>query len=216
MTGDNDIIVKTRTYVHQEFDNDTSGHDWWHFHRVHNIALKIAQAEKADETVVSLAALLHDIADYKRHNGDDKAGVKTVRDWLEEQGLDKKRTDHVCEIIQKVSFKGEGTPTPMETIEGKVVQDADRLDAIGAIGIARAFTFGGHYGREIYNPEAKAVLHKDFESYKDGTSSTLHHFDEKLLLLKDRLNTPTAQQMAKERHSFMLTFLDQFHKEWEA
>ncbi|MGE4351552.1 MAG: HD domain-containing protein, partial [Bdellovibrionales bacterium] len=137
------------------------------------------------------------------------------RVWLERQGMDEERIRHVCKIIEDLSFKGAGTESPMETLEGKIVQDADRLDAIGAIGIARVFAFGGSKGREIYNPEIEPTAHKSFDAYKASTSSSINHFYEKLFLLKDRMNTQTAKRLAGERHAFMAAFLDRFYKEWE-
>lgn len=215
MAKDSEIVEQTTAYVRRELEGESSGHDWWHIHRVVNNALAIAREEKADETIVCLAALLHDIADYKMHDGDCDVGPKVARAWLEKQGMDEGRIGHVCKIIKDLSFKGAGTESPMDTLEGKVVQDADRLDAIGAVGIARVFAFGGHKGREIYNPEIEPTAHKSFEEYKTSKSSSINHFHEKLLLLKDRMNTDTAKKMAEERHAFMLTFLDRFHKEWE-
>lgn len=214
MTSDKEIVEQTKGYVRQELEGESSGHDWWHIHRVYNNALTIAQTERADEPIVSLAALLHDIADYKLHDGDCDIGPKVARAWLERQGMDEPRITHVCKIIKDMSFKGAETASTMNTIEGKIVQDADRLDAIGAIGIARAFAVGGYMGREIYNPDVKPTMHKSFDEYKASKSSTINHFHEKLLLLKDLMNTETAKKMADERHVFMIKFLEQFHKEW--
>lgn len=216
MDKDKTIIEETKNYVRRELEGESSGHDWWHIHRVVNNALAIAHEEKADETIVCLAALLHDIADYKMHEGDCDIGPKVARAWLEKQGMDEPRIAHVCKIIEDLSFKGAGTESPMDTLEGKIVQDADRLDAIGAVGIARVFAFGGNKGREIYSPEIGPTAHKSFEEYKTSKSSSINHFHEKLLLLKDRMNTKTAKRMAAERHAFMLLFLDRFHKEWDS
>ena len=209
------IIEQTRQHVETLLAGDGSGHDWWHIHRVWNVAATLAEAEGADRPVVELAALLHDIADWKFHNGDDTIGPKKAREWLEKLGADEATVNHVCEIISTISYKGAGVSTPMRTLEGKVVQDADRLDAIGAQGIARTFAYGGHKNRLIYHPDQKPVLHQNFEEYKKNDGHTINHFYEKLLLLKDRMNTPTGREMAEERHQFMEQFLDQFFREWD-
>lgn len=209
------IIDNTAHYVRLALEGDSSGHDWGHTFRVYNNSLTINRSENADHLVISLAALLHDIADYKLHDGDCDIGPRTAHVWLEKQGLDHERIVHVCRIIKNISFKGEGTPSSMETLEGKIVQDSDRLDAIGAIGIARVFAFGGNKGREIYNPDVKPIYHGNFDSYKNSNSSSINHFYEKLLLLKDLMNTETAKKIAVDRHSFMLMFLDRFFKEWD-
>jgi uncharacterized protein len=161
-----EIIVKTAAHVRELFASDSSGHDWWHIDRVWRTALTIAQREGADLVVVQLAALLHDIADWKFHDGDDKIGPRLAADWLAGLGVDAATIDHVSEIIRGVTFKGAGVATPMRTLEGSVVQDADRLDAIGAIGIARAFAYGGHAGRAMYDPETRPKEHASFAAYK--------------------------------------------------
>jgi len=207
------IISQTITFVKQQLKGDATGHDWWHVHRVWHMALTLAEKEGADLFVVQLAALLHDIADWKFHDGDDKKGEVIARQWLESLGLEEKVISHVCQIVSDISFKGAGVATNMKTIEGKVVQDADRLDAIGAIGIARAFAYGGYKKREMYNPEIKPLLHQSFEQYKNSEGTTVNHFYEKLLLLKNRMNTQSALQIAEERHQFMEVFLDEFLKE---
>jgi uncharacterized protein len=207
-------VTETRAYVRAELLGESTGHDWWHVERVWRNALRIAQEEPVDMTVVELAALLHDIADYKFHDGDASMGPRAARAWFETLGVDDAVITHVCEIIQDISFKGAGTTSPMRTREGMVVQDADRIDAIGAIGIARAFAYGGHKGREIYNPQVPPVRHDSFEEYKTNTSPTINHFYEKLMLLKDRMNIPTARQIADERHRFMECYLEQFFREW--
>jgi len=209
------IISQTITFVKQQLKGDATGHDWWHVHRVWHMALTLAEKEGADLFVVQLAALLHDIADWKFHDGDDKKGEVIARQWLESLGLEEKVISHVCQIVSDISFKGAGVATNMKTIEGKVVQDADRLDAIGAIGIARAFAYGGYKKREMYNPEIKPLLHQSFEQYKNSEGTTVNHFYEKLLLLKNRMNTQSALQIAEERHQFMEVFLDKFLKEWD-
>jgi uncharacterized protein len=208
------IIEETRRHVETLFADDGSGHDWWHIYRVWNVAGKLGEAEGADRTVVELGALLHDIADWKFHDGDDTVGPKKARKWLESQGADADTIDHVCDIVATISYKGAGVSTPMQTLEGKVVQDADRLDAIGAQGIARTFAYGGNKNRLIYHPDQKPVLHQSFEAYKKNDGHTINHFYEKLLLLKDRMNTEAGKKMAEERHLFMEQFLDQFFREW--
>ncbi len=191
-----------------------SGHDWWHILRVWNNAKHIAGYEQVDTFVVELAALLHDIGDHKFYNGDASVGPRMAREWLESQLVPEEIIAHVCSIIRDLSYKGAGTSSAMPTIEGQVVQDADRLDAIGAIGVARAFAYGGHKNREMYNPAITPVLHNSFEEYKSSTAPTLNHFYEKLLLLKDRMHTETAKKLAAQRHHFMEQFLEQFYAEW--
>jgi len=210
-----DIIKQTVEFVKEHLGKEVTGHDWWHTKRVWKTALRIAKEEKdIDLFVVQLAALLHDIADWKFHEGNDSVGPELAREWLEKFGVDKKTIDHVCEIIKDISFKGAGVKTRMKTKEGMIVQDADRLDALGAIGIARCFATGAKLNREIYNPEIKPKLHKTFEEYKKSRSTSINHFYEKLLLLKDLMNTKTAKKIAEERHKFMEQFLDRFFKEW--
>ena len=211
-----EIIKQIATYVKQRMAADRSGHDWWHVYRVWQNARSIAEVEQADLFVVELAALLHDIADWKFHAGDESVGPRMARACLEEVQVDLPTIDHVCQIIAALPFKGAGVPSPMATLEGRVVQDADRLDALGAIGIARAFAYGGHAGRAIYDPEVPPEQHLSFEAYKRSTGSTINHFYEKLLLLKDRMNTPTGRRMADGSHFFMQAFLDRFFSEWGA
>lgn len=211
----NAILAKTTEYVRAKLQGEGSGHDWWHIHRVVGNARMICSKENADMFIVELAALLHDIGDWKFHNGDETAGPRMAKEWLGQLGVENSIINQVCLIIEELSFKGAGTPTPMSTLEGQIVQDADRLDAIGAIGIARAFAYGGHKGREIHNPDIKPELHQTFEQYKSSTGPTLNHFYEKLLLLKERMNTNTARKIAVERHAFMEEFLGQFLGEWE-
>lgn len=210
-----EILIKTEEYVKNLLQGESSGHDWWHIHRVRSQALFIGEKEQADLFIVELAALLHDIGDFKFHDGDIDVGPGMAREWLEKMEIPGKMIGHICEIVRDISFKGAGTPSIMKTLEGKVVQDADRLDAIGAIGIARAFAFGGHKGREIHNPETKPEFHESFDHYKSAAGSTINHFYEKLLLLKDLMNTETARDIAAERHRFMEIFLEQFFKDWD-
>lgn len=209
------IIEKTTDHVKGLLSGEGSGHDWWHIVRVWNNAKNISQFEKVDTFVVELAALLHDIADWKFNNGDENVGAIKARKWLDSLKVDKKTIDHVCEIIANSSYKGAKVKSKIKTLEGKVVQDADRLDAIGAIGIGRTFAYGGHMKREMFNPNIKPTLHKTAEEYKNNNSNTINHFYEKLLLLKDLMNTNTAKKIAVERHKFMKVFLDRFYKEWE-
>jgi len=211
-----EIISKTADYVRSVLDKEGSGHDWWHIYRVWKNAIHIGEKENADMFVVEIAALLHDIADWKFNDGNDEAGPKVAREWLESlKDVDEKAISHVCLIIKNLSFKGAGEKSKIDTIEGMVVQDADRLDALGAIGIARTFTYGGYKGREIYNPEIKPEFHASFEEYKKNESPSINHFYEKLLLLKDLMNTKTGKEIAEGRHKYMEGFLERFYAEWE-
>jgi len=208
------LIEKTRLYVQKELAGESSGHDWWHIFRVWSLAKNIAQTENANLTIVELSALLHDIADWKFTGGDELEGPAKAEIWLRKNTADQKLIDRVCEIIATISYKGAGVPTPMRTIEGKVVQDADRLDAIGAVGIARTFAYGGNKNRLIYHPDEPPVMHQSFEEYKKNRGHTINHFYEKLLLLKDLMNTKSAKKLAEKRHLFMEKYLDRFYKEW--
>ena len=209
-----DILEKTARHIRSLLAADSSGHDWWHIERVWKNALRIGRQEGADLFVVQLAALLHDIADWKFHGGDDALGPRRAAEWLAGLGVQQATIDHVCEIIRHLSFKGAGVATPMHTLEGQVVQDADRLDALGALGIARAFAYGGHAGRPMHDPDVPPEQHASFEAYKKNSGPTINHFHEKLLLLHDRMNTPSARRLAQARHQFMEAFLEQFHAEW--
>jgi uncharacterized protein len=211
----NEIITATAAYMQEKFSGEGSGHDWWHIYRVWQNALFIAKSEKADLLVVQLGALLHDVADWKFFGGDETAGERIARQYLENLAVAEYVITQVCAIINEISFKGAGVATPMSSLEGQIVQDADRLDAIGAIGIARAFAYGGFKHREMHNPGVPPVEHSSFEAYKRNSGPTVNHFYEKLLLLKDRMNTATARQLAAERHQYMLSFLDQFYLEWD-
>lgn len=213
MNDKQQIINKTSEYVKNRLLGESSGHDWWHVYRVWKLAKHIGEKENADLFIVELAAILHDIADWKFTDGDEEVGPKLAREWLESLGVDQNEINHITEIIKDLSFKGANVETSMKTLEGKVVQDADRLDAMGAIGIARCFAYGGHKGREIYNPEIKPQLHDTPEAYKTNTSPSINHFYEKLLLLKDLINTESAKAIAQERHYFMERYLKEFFKE---
>ncbi len=208
-------LRRTAEHVQSLLSGEGTGHDWWHVHRVWQNAKHIGAEEGADMFIVELAALLHDIADWKFHNGDETAGPRAARAWLEKIGVDGVVIERVCMIIKEVSFRGAGVHTAPTTLEGRVVQDADRLDALGAIGIARAFAYGGHKQREIYNPEISPVLHQSFEEYKTSAGTTINHFHEKLLLLKDRMNTDAGRRIAEERHRFMEEYLQTFLDEWD-
>ncbi|HSU15465.1 HD domain-containing protein [Longimicrobium sp.] len=210
-----DVLARTEAHVRREMSGEGTGHDWWHVHRVRRTALRLAAEEGADPYVVELAALLHDIADHKFHGGDHTAGPRAARAWLEGLGADGSTIEHVCEIIAGLSFKGAGVPTPMRTSEGCVVQDADRLDALGAVGIARAFAYGGSRGRPLHAPGDAPEMHDSFEAYKQSGGATTNHFHEKLFLLRDRMNTAAARRIADGRHRFMEAFLARFHAEWD-
>lgn len=205
------ILEKTKEFVKKEMSGD-SGHDWFHVLRVNNLAKKIAKKEKADLFVVELAVLFHDIADSKFTDGDETIAPKKTKDFLEALNVDTETINKAVYIVEHVSFKKE---QPAEkTLEFKVVQDADRLDAIGAIGIARAFSFGGFKNRVIYDPEDKPKTNLTKEEYIKAKGTTINHFYEKLLLLKDLMNTETGKKLAEKRHKFMEKYLEQFYKEW--
>jgi uncharacterized protein len=208
------LIQSAEAFIRARLAGDGSGHDWHHVDRVRRTAVMIGAAEGADLQLVELAALLHDVADWKFHGGDDRAGPRVASQWLAEQGAPPETIAAVAQIISEVSFKGAGVETKPATLEGQVVQDADRLDAIGAIGIARTFAYGGHKGQALHDPAVAATPHASFEEYKTQSKSTINHFYEKLLLLKDRLNTVTARQIAASRHRYMEEFLAQFYREW--
>lgn len=213
-TATDALLRDTEAYVRRTLHGDGTGHDWWHVHRVRATAMRLAAEEGADPVVVELAALLHDIADHKFHGGDETAGPRAARAWLQGR-VDAETTDHVCEIIASLSFKGAGVPTPMRTVEGAVVQDADRLDALGAIGIARAFAYGGAKGRPLHDPDVSPEAHDSFEAYKRTGGPTLNHFHEKLFLLRDRMNTASARRVADARHRFMEAYVARFLAEWD-
>lgn len=209
-----EIIDKTIQFVKEELSGAEGGHDWWHIYRVWKTSLTIAKIENVDLLVVELGALLHDIADSKFHDGDESIGPNLAGNFMLSLGIEKDIIVHVQHIIENISFKGGKEAQRFKSPELDVVQDADRLDALGAIGIARAFNYGGHKNREIYNPDIKPNLNMSKEAYKNSNAPTLNHFYEKLLLLKDRMNTETGKQMAIGRHNFMLAYLDEFYREW--
>ncbi|WP_100610598.1 HD domain-containing protein [Confluentibacter lentus] len=208
-------INKTIIFVKDTLANSEGGHDWFHTERVYKNALLIAKGEKTNAFVVSLGALLHDIADSKFHNGDETIGPKIAREFLFKINVDSVIIEHVIKIIENISFKGGNEAQKFYSTELNVVQDADRLDAMGAIGIARCFNYGGFKNRPLYNPDIKPNLNMTKEEYKTSNAPTINHFHEKLLLLKDKMNTKTGRALAMERHNYMLGFLDQFYKEWQ-
>ena len=207
------LIAKTVDFVKDTLKNAEGGHDWWHIHRVWNNAKRIAETEEADLFTIELAALLHDIADAKFNDGDEEIGPKTAVAYLQSINVNAETISHVEQIIRHMSFKSGFDAAGFHSIEMDIVQDADRLDAIGAIGIARAFSYGGFKGREIYDPEVKPNLNQTKEQYKNSTAPTINHFYEKLLLLRDKMNTTTGKQMAQQRHAFMEAYLAQFYTE---
>lgn len=207
-----ELISATENFIKQHFASDSSGHDWWHIHRVRNMAVHLAEKEGGDLFLIEMAALLHDLDDWKLGNGENTSKTKS---WLKQIDIKKNDAEKIEEIIEQVSFKGAGVETKAESLEAQIVQDADRLDAIGAIGIARTFAYGGNKGRLLHHPDIDPQLHDSFEEYKKTTAPTINHFYEKLLLLKDRMNTKAAQEIAEERHDFMENFLAQFFSEWD-
>ena len=209
------LIDDTILFVKQKLENAESGHDWFHIERVYKNALLIAEGEECDITVVKLGALLHDIADSKFHDGDEAVGPKVAREFLESKSTSEEIITHVVDIIENISFKGGNFEKKFTSKELEIVQDADRLDAIGAIGIARTFNYGGFKNRPIYNPNIAPQTNMTKEEYKNSEAPTLNHFYEKLLLLKDKMNTKTGRKIAEERHKFMELFLSQFYAEWE-
>jgi uncharacterized protein len=209
------IINNTILFVKNQLTHAEGGHDWFHIERVYKNALLIAEEEECDLTVVKLGALLHDIADSKFHGGDETVGPKTARTFLESQNVSEDIILHVIAIIENISFKGGNFEKKFNSKELEIVQDADRLDALGAIGIARTFNYGGFKNRPLYNPNIQPNLNMSKEEYKNSESPTLNHFYEKLLLLKDKMNTETGKKIAQKRHDFMVTFLSQFYAEWD-
>lgn len=209
------IISNTEYFVKETLINAEGGHDWFHILRVWNNAKLISKNENVDGFVVELGALLHDIADSKFHDGDETIGPKIAREFLESQFVEDSIIIHIENIISNISFKGGNFEQTFNSRELEVIQDADRLDAIGAVGIARTFNYGGFKNRPLYNPEISPNLNQSKEAYKNSEAPTVNHFYEKLLLLKDRMNTKTGKKIAEERHRYMETFLKQFYKEWE-
>jgi len=207
-------ITETISFVKKELANAEAGHDWFHIERVWRTAKNLAQKENASIFIVELAALLHDIADAKFHDGDEEIGPLKAGDFLKTLDVDSQSIFHVQQIIRHMSYKSSFDEPGFTSIEMEIVQDADRLDAIGAIGIARAFTYGGYKNRELYNPEIAPNPNQTKEEYKYTKAPTINHFYEKLLLLKDKMNTVAGKAMAIQRHNFMLQYLEQFYGEW--
>ncbi len=209
-----EIISNTEAFVKKTLENAEGGHDWFHILRVWNNAKLIAQNENVNIFIVELGALLHDIADSKFYNGDETIGPKVAREFLEREGVSEEIILHIEKIIINISYKGGNFEQTFTSPELAVIQDADRLDAIGAIGIARCFNYGGFKNRALYNPDIKPNLNQTKEEYKNSEAPTINHFYEKLLLLKDRMNTVSGKKIAKERHLYMENFLQQFYREW--
>ena len=207
-------ITLTINFVKEKLEGAEAGHDWFHIERVWKLSKKIAEKEGGNLEVIELSALLHDIADPKFHNGDETLALKISKDFLEEIQVDAELIEQVLFVIKNISFKNRAEAPENPPLELQIVQDADRLDAIGAIGIARTFNFGGFKNNLMYHPEIKPNLGMNKEEYKKSNGTTINHFYEKLLLLKDLMNTETAIKIASERHGFMLQFLDEFYKEW--
>ena len=210
-----DLISKTILFVKEKLENAEGGHDWFHIERVFKNSVLISKSEVCDTTVVKLGALLHDIADSKFHDGDETVGPRIAREFLESENVDEETIMHVVHIVENISYKGGNFEKKFSSKELDVVQDADRLDAIGAIGIARTFNYGGFKNRALYDPKIAPNSSMTKEEYKKNDSPTLNHFYEKLLLLKDKMNTETGKQIAQERHRYMEGFLAQCYAEWE-
>jgi uncharacterized protein len=209
-----EIILNTINFVKTELQNAEGGHDWFHIERVYKNTLLISEGEEVDKTIVALGALLHDIADSKFHNGDETVGPKKARQFLKSQNISEEIIGHIVKIIENISFKGGNKTQHFHSKELEVVQDADRLDALGAIGIARTFNYGGFKNRKLYDPEIQPNLEMTPSEYKVSDAPTINHFHEKLLLLKDRMNTETGRKIAEQRHLYMEGFLKQFYAEW--
>ncbi|HUG19793.1 MAG TPA: HD domain-containing protein [Planctomycetaceae bacterium] len=207
------VIVQTEEFVRSRLSGDVTGHDWWHVDRVRRTALALCHSEGGDPFLVELIALLHDVDDWKFREKNGVPGTET-RQWLEPLGIDSETAEFVLDTIERISFKGANVADEMPVLEGCLVQDADRLDAIGAIGIARCFAYGGHTGQAIHDPEKLPQQYDSFEDYKTKSGSSLNHFYEKLLLLQDRMQTETACKIAAERHTFLEEFLKRFKTEW--
>ncbi len=212
----NDIIKETQNYVKKTLEDDCTGHDWWHSYRVWKTARHLAKKEGGNLFVIELSALLHDIADWKFNQGNLSTATELTSKWLNHLNVEETTVNKVNHIISSISFKGAGTNDSQLEIEGQIVQDADRLDAMGAIGIGRTFAYGGHKKRKMHDPAIKPLHHKTFESYQKNQGTTINHFHEKLFLIKNRMNTKTAKELAEEKHQLMEDFVTQFTKEWAA
>lgn len=207
------LISQTEAFVKERMSGEGTGHDWWHIYRVRKLAEKIAKTEGGDLVTIRLGALLHDIGDWKFHA--EGAGEKTTREWLEKMGAQEQLIQTVCDIVAHVSYKGGTNQEKMKTLEGEIVQDADRLDALGAIGIGRTFAYGGYKGRLMYDPAMPPKQFATLEEFKNTKGTTINHFYEKLLLLKDKMNTKTGKKIAESRHQYLENFLKEFYAEWE-
>jgi uncharacterized protein len=210
-----ELITKTAEHVRRQLEHDGTGHDWWHVERVWKLARRIAAEEGAELPVVELAALLHDVADWKFHGGDETAGPRAARIWLASLGAPAELTEQVTAIVAGVSFKGAGVADVPLELAGLCVQDADRLDALGAIGIARTFAYGGHRGQPLHDPRLSPAAHDSFAAYQSAGGTSINHFYEKLLLLRGRMRTGAGRRIAEERHRFLEEFLRRFHAEWD-
>lgn len=211
-----EIIEKVKKYVRGTMEGEVTGHDWWHIFRVWKLSKKIAEKEGGDLFIIELAALLHDLFDWKFSKVSESRGSGGIKNLLRKFGIQNNDIFKICNIIENISFKGAGVKSKMKTREGKIVQDADRLDVLGAIGIARVFAYGGKVGRPIHDPNTKPRFHKSFAEYKKyGNSSSINHFYEKEIFLRDLMNTKTAKKIAEKRHKFIEQFLARFFKEWE-
>tara|TARA_R110002072_G_scaffold303060_1_gene492405 strand:+ start:6100 stop:6762 length:663 start_codon:yes stop_codon:yes gene_type:complete len=208
------VIESVINKIKSQFEGDVTGHDWHHIMRVHNLSVFIQEREGGDLKIIQLAALLHDVSDHKFNGGNLTKGGEVAAEILQELNENTETIEQVKYIIDNISYKGANTKVEMKTLEGRIVQDADRLDAIGAIGIARTFAYGGNRNQVIYEPDTEAMMHNSFEDYHTSKTNTINHFYEKLLLLKDRLNTPTGKRIGQERHQMMEIFLENFFKEW--
>ena len=208
------LIERVAAQIRRRFVGESSGHDWYHIQRVWKLTQQIAAREGANLEIAELGALVHDIADWKFCAGDETVGPREARRLLSDEGVPGDVIEAVADIVATISFKGAGVTTAMKTLEGQCVQDADRLDAMGAIGIARCFAYGGHAGRAMYDPDVHPTMHATAEAYKSAKGTSLNHFHEKLFLLKDRMNTASGRAMAEERHRYMMEFVDRFLHEW--
>lgn len=208
------LIERVAAQIRRRFVGESSGHDWYHIQRVWKLTQQIAAREGANLEIAELGALVHDIADWKFCAGDETVGPREARRLLSDEGVPGNVIEAVANIVATISFKGAGVTTAMKTLEGQCVQDADRLDAMGAIGIARCFAYGGHAGRAMYDPDVHPTMHATAEAYKSAKGTSLNHFHEKLFLLKDRMNTASGRAMAEERHRYMMEFVDRFLHEW--
>ena len=209
----NEIIEQTKEFVKNLMLHDSTGHDWWHVERVWRMARRLAQEENANSFLVEMTALLHDVDDWKLSSTADNQQLTKANQWLEKLTISPDIIKQINDIIHSMSFKGAQVKSEMQSLEGKIVQDADRLDAIGAVGIARTFAYGGHKNRAMYDPTQKPQQHHSFADYKNNTSPTINHFYEKLLLLKDLMNTETAKKIAIIRHQRLEQFLHDFFEE---